>query len=231
MTHHLQKLRDNWLTNYAQFLKKHLPTSILNSSNLSIYISMLSSLILMAAFFSLTSETGLNLILQACFEFFVFYLCLGKHNLFFMNTNISQPIGAKEYILSINQDFIAIILWFFIFGPAGAILYRVTLEFSKIQEHEKTISQIKDVLDWVPTRLTSLIFLMVGQFEPGIRFYLKNFMLPPIQNSVFLLNTAEKALAAKNLDSLTAPKLEELFSHSCLMLIFTLAIYMIGRLL
>ena len=231
MTHHLQKLRETWLTHYAEFLKKHLPTAMLNSSNISVYLSITISSLIICGIFSLGSEIGLNFVLKTCFEFFVFYLCLGKHNLFFMNSNINHPLGPKEYILAINQDFIAIILWFFIFGPAGAILYRVTIEFTKLQEHEKRILDIKELLDWIPTRITSFIFLMVGQFQPGINFYLKNFMMPPVKNSVFLLNTAESALATKNLDNLTTPKLEELFSHSCLMLIFSLAIYMIGRLL
>lgn len=229
--HHLQKLRTTWLEHYSQLLKKHLPAKILDSSNISLYLAVVVSLVLIANLFSLGHYAGFNLIFKPIFDFLVFYLCLGEHNLFFMNANSKNFLKPQDYILAINQEFIAIILWFFIFGPAGALIYRVTIYFSEIQEHAIKIKDTKELIDWLPSRISAFLFLMVGHFQPGISSYLKNVITGPAENSNFLLGIAEDALSTKDLDKTPVAKLEELFTHSCLLLIFILAIYMIGRLL
>jgi len=231
ITHELQISRKHWLDRYSQLIKKYFPQQIINSSNLGLYLSVLLSLLFIAGLFALTTQSVTGFVFSAIFEFVVFYWCLGEHNLFFMNANTTMALAPKEYILAINQECIAIILWFFVFGPAGAILYRVTLYFSQIQDHEPRILNIRQIIDWLPSRITSIIFLIVGKFQPGMMHFIHHLRSKSIDNTTLLLSTAKDALDIKDLDKTPLPKLEELFTHSCLVVLFVIAIYMIGRLL
>lgn len=231
LTHHLQTKRKLWLEHYSQVLKKYFPQQIINFSTMGLYLSVLTSLLLVAAMFSWLEHSETGFVLAAIFNFVIFYLCLGEHNLFFMNANTNTALGPKDYILAINQECIAIILWFFILGPVGAILYRVTLYFAQIQDHEAKILTSKEILDWLPSRITSLVFLIVGQFQPGIQHFIKNVSHSEMDNQTLVLTTAKDAMASKDLDKTPLPKLEELFVHSCLVILFVLAIFMIGHLL
>ena len=70
---------------------------------------------------------------------------------------------------------------------------------------------------------------MVGQFQPGFKTYIKLFNTPPQHNHHFLVSMAEQALQENSLDDIQVTKLEHLFAHACLLLLFIMAIFMIGR--
>jgi AmpE protein len=231
MIHHMQKIRRTWLESYTEFLKNLIPQSLINSHPLSLYFLVLGSLIAFCLLFEATQSMSLFFILYFIFEFVVFYVCLGEHNLFYFNTNQKDHLNKKEYIIAINQEIFAIIIWFFAFGPVGAILYRVTLNFAKIPGIDKSIHVLNDIFDWLPTRLTALLFLLVGQFQPGFSEYIQHILSKPEHNNTMLLSMAEHALDCKSMEKLTISKLENLFTHACLLLLFILAVFMIGKLL
>jgi AmpE protein len=231
MIHHMQKVRRTWLEYYIDFARRITPPSILNASPMGLYLVVLFSLLGICAVLALGKQVSLFFILYFVFEFAVFYLCLGEHNLFFMNTNISKNnyLNNKDYIIAINQEIIAIIIWFFAFGPAGALLYRVTLEFSKMQHFENHIQFFKDLLDWIPVRITALLILMVGHFQPGFSALIHQLFTSSSQNQSLLVSIAEHSLSTTSIEKVDISKLENLFAHACLLLLFFLAILMIGK--
>ena len=62
----------------------------------------------------------------------------------------------------------AALLWFILAGPAGAILYRLCRQYCASLEDEVSdsvrVRQVIHVLDWLPGRITALIFALVGDF-------------------------------------------------------------------
>jgi AmpE protein len=231
MPHQLQAIRKSWLEYYTNAIRKITPPSFLNASPLSLYAIVLTSLILVCSISYSLKSISILFMLNFLFELSVFYLCLGEHNLFYMNTNSSEHLSIREYIYAINQEVVAVSLWFFLFGPVGALIYRVTLEFAKIQTFEKTIVQLCQILDWLPTRITALLFLMVGQFQPGFSSYMKLFCENPEQNHLLLATMAEHALQEKTLEKIEVARLEGLYSHACLLLLFIMAVFMIGKII
>lgn len=227
--HTLQKTRKLWLEQYIDFLRKIIPENIVNASRLTIYFSTLFSLLIVCGLMGFLKNSTILFPINFVFEFVVFYLCLGEHNLFFMNTNSNEHLSIKDYIYAINQEVMAIILWFFLLGPSGAILYRVTLEFAKINSFDKLTVSLCQLLDWLPTRISAMLFLLVGQFHPGFKTYIKQFNSKPENNHQFLVTIAEQALHESTLDNIQISKLENLFCHACLLLLFMMAVFMIGK--
>lgn len=231
MIHHMQKIRKTWLEKYIEFIKNLTPPTLVSVYPFGIYLVVLSSLLILSFILSASKSIGILFILYFIFEFAVFYFCLGEHNLFYFNTNQEDRLNKKDYIIAMNQEIFAVILWFFLFGPVGAILYRVTLNFSKLPGVDKHIIQLKEILDWVPTRLTSLIFLLVGQFQPGFSEYIQHILSKPEYNDTLLISMAEHTLGCKSFDKVQVSRLEGLYTHACLLLLFILAIFMIGKVL
>jgi len=229
--HQLQKWRRLWLGKYIDFTKRISPPSLLNASPISLYIVVLIGLFSICLVFTLLKTVGLFFVLNFFFEFMVFYLCLGEHNLFYMNANQPQHFSTKDYICAINQEVIAIMLWFFLFGPMGALLYRVTLEYSKMQAFDETITKFSHCLEWLPTRISAFLFLMVGHFQPGFSTFVHSFSQKPEENHQLLIQIAEQSLDLKSGVKVEASKLEGLFTHACLLLLFLMAIFMIGKML
>lgn len=70
-----------------------------------------------------------------------------------------------------NQRIFAVVFWFFIFGPAGAVLYRLVsiaaaAPLSDVVSAEMINSARKSeaILDWAPVRLLTFLFALGGHF-------------------------------------------------------------------
>jgi AmpE protein len=227
--HRLQKKRQTWLERYIDFLRKIIPENLVNASRLTVYFACLLSLLILCGVMALIKHSTILFPINFAFEFVVFYLCLGEHNLFYMNANSNDHLTIRDYIYAINQEVMAILFWFFVLGPSGAILYRVTLEFAKINSFDKLTLTLCQFLDWLPTRMSAMLFLMVGQFQPGFKIFLQQFNSKPENNHQFLVTIAEQAMHESSLESIQISKLEILFSHACLLLLFIMAVFMIGK--
>jgi AmpE protein len=230
LTHQFQRLRKTALEQYLGFLKSILPESLMTAHPLSPFGISLTLLLATALFFQWLGHHGLGLVMNFFFEFAIFYLCLGEHNLFYINSNQNTVLTPEEYIIAINREVFAPVIWFFVFGPIGAILYRVTDYFSKSAQNPNLIS-LMQVLDWVPVRVSSILFLMVGQFQPGFSELLKQLTKAPQTNEELLINSAKHAINHDLKKDINFIQLENLFIHSCLLLNFILAVYVIGKIL
>jgi len=78
----------------------------------------------------------------------------------------------ESVIVQYNQRIFAVILWFLILGPLGAVLYRFSRQLgsfiSKDSEpapYNQGIKQLLHILDWLPTRLMVIAFALVGSFD------------------------------------------------------------------
>jgi len=230
LTHQFQRLRKTVLENYLLLLKKYLPESVMASHPLSPYGISLFLLLIVAFSFQWISHQSVGYVLNFVFEFAIFYLCLGEHNLFYANSNQTMILSSEEYIIAMNREVFAPIIWFFIFGPMGAILYRVTDFFSKSAQNQHLIN-LMQALDWIPSRVSSILFLMVGQFQPGFSELLKQLTKSPESNETLLIESAKHAINHHQKNELNFIQLENLFTHSCILLNFILAVYVIGKIL
>lgn len=87
-----------------------------------------------------------------------------------------QTSDVTRAILHVaNERIFAVIFWFVIIGPAGAILYRLTTNLSKQEGLNDSLSAVallfQAVLTWVPTRMLAIGYALTGHFDGALQAY------------------------------------------------------------
>ena len=83
---------------------------------------------------------------------------------------------AQAILLEFNRRAFAVLFWFAVLGPMGAVLYRVTgLARDDVHAGRWTepgfaaaVLRLQGILDWLPARMIALGFALVGSFEDAI---------------------------------------------------------------
>lgn len=81
-----------------------------------------------------------------------------------------------------NVRIFAVVFWFLLLGPAGALLYRMAAAYARDADRRLDVSALETpafesgaagrvhaVLDWLPARLLSLTFFLTGSFDDAWR--------------------------------------------------------------
>lgn len=102
-----------------------------------------------------------------------------------VSSDASERISAiTEYaFVSANQRLFAVVFWFLMLGPVGALIYRLSSELRHASSEDGFPCSTAwiAVLDWLPTRLLAITLALIGRFDT---------LLPIIQDSIsFKLDT------------------------------------------
>lgn len=110
--------------------------------------------------------------------------------------------GSTSFGLSLiwqnYRHYTAVILWFAIFGAAGAILYVLVRELAEklTDDNQQATDQVNGILkimDWVPVRVTALGFLLVGHFSRAFSTWLSYLPDTSVAAKTLLLEVAKQA--------------------------------------
>lgn len=99
-----------------------------------------------------------------------------------LNTDEVVRVTIETALISALHHLFGVMIWFVLFGflglggAAGALLYRVTLEFNRLKggvdADEPPLDSFAKVmcqrLNWLPSRLTAASFAIVGNFEDTV---------------------------------------------------------------
>ena len=86
-------------------------------------------------------------------------------------------LGIEEILRSAYQHLFGVIIWFAVFGPGGALLYRLcqilSLKWGELDEREfgdfgKVATRVFTWMEWVPLHITAISFAVVGDFEDAM---------------------------------------------------------------
>jgi membrane protein required for beta-lactamase induction len=87
-------------------------------------------------------------------------------------------------LLRMNERVLALLFWFVILGPLGAVFYRsvAQLRGSYIEGNEAfsdesyqdAVLRCKAILDWCPARLTAFTYAVIGSFVDAIQLWRKD---------------------------------------------------------
>ena len=101
----------------------------------------------------------------------------------------------------------AVIFWFVALGPAGAVFYALVRSFAdavregkaeSLRPHKKMLQALLFWLDWLPARIASFGFLIIGNFNKGTSCWLKHVLNFSISNRKMVTETA---LAAEQVEA------------------------------
>jgi membrane protein required for beta-lactamase induction len=87
----------------------------------------------------------------------------------------------EDFILTatyeVFQSFIPVVFWFILLGPAGALFYALTIRYLDSLDLDspqiELMEQVVYWLEWMPARITGLLFAFLANFGPGFEYWLK----------------------------------------------------------
>ncbi|HTJ97623.1 MAG TPA: CobD/CbiB family protein [Rhodocyclaceae bacterium] len=98
-----------------------------------------------------------------------------------LSSNEVARLSIEEALVASHRHVFAPMLWFAVFGPAGALLYRLALFFHEqwggrveigrdveFGEFGRFARKAYAMIDWLPVRVTAVGFAIVGDFEDAI---------------------------------------------------------------
>jgi len=81
---------------------------------------------------------------------------------------------AESALQQANQRLFAVLFWFLLLGPMGALLYRTASQLPRLKQANQDIDfflnakQLLFILDWLPARLTAICYAIAGSFEDAL---------------------------------------------------------------
>lgn len=141
-----------------------------------------------------------------------------------------------------NERLFAIVFWFLIFGPFGAIVYRLISWFHDNAQHgDSMYGQQADHMGfvhkyaaWIPARLVALSYTLVGNFMNSFDTWLKLALLPKVGEEI-LVDCGQASLGLTDTTANTADKAENesalrLVQRALLVWVLIIAVATLGQL-
>lgn len=123
-----------------------------------------------------------------------------------MSSHEISRLAIEEALTSCHRHVFAPLFWFVLFGPAGALLYRLSFSFhgqwggrreAEFGEFGEFSAQAFTIIDWLPVRATALSFAVVGDFEDAVYCWRNQAQRWPDAGAGILLASGAGALGVK----------------------------------
>lgn len=197
--------RFTWLDAYVHFLQSYIDVNSLKPRILGLLVLVLPVLIIVSIIYLLIPFLWFSVLLNLI----VLVYCLGPANFFQTPSSHTMP---STIFWEANQQIIAVLFWFIVLGPwgfIGVLLYRCVTCLYKIAEHkDSSITDLKSelfylqsLLDWIPVRLTTLIYILVGQDKLNLSLWSKQVLGGLTNNYDFLTTWGLRAIGVSENES------------------------------
>ncbi len=197
---HLRKWR--WLFYYQQWLTA---SRLGKQFALLVIFAILPPVFLVGALQALLSNHFYHIPLLL-FDILIFLYCLGPENLW-LEFQPTASVSARNFFLAANSRVLAVLFWFCLLGPVGAMLYRViALSAEGRFPFAALAGRARSWLDWLPVRFFAFIFALGGHFTEVIRCYKRYASKGPAMNETLFVESGMAAL--DRLDTVTTSETE-----------------------
>jgi AmpE protein len=91
------------------------------------------------------------------------------------NATSSLRCLVEEIFIQTHERLLAIMFWFIVLGPMGALLYQLNAEWVRHSQREEnpelhqTLQLLHTILSWIPVRLAALSYAIVGSFVHALQ--------------------------------------------------------------
>jgi membrane protein required for beta-lactamase induction len=110
------------------------------------------------------------------------------------NETTNATATFAQLFTALLQNIFAVIFWFALLGPVGAVLYRCTYLSSANCQSSACSAKLLACLDWLPVRLLGLLFALAGNFVSAITALSQYGQQGCTANQQVLYSTASAAL-------------------------------------
>lgn len=201
---HVQEWREHaWYSRYVQWLSANLKTDWLWQTPFGLVL-LLGLPLLLAAMIQAALHDGFLELVGLIWAVLVLILCLGPRDLGeevhsfvdashrddhkemkriaehlgagdkFETTGDCRPLATAVFIQG-HERLLAILFWFFMLGPLGALLYRLTAnlpqqlaEMECSEDLKELSARLHALLAWAPARVTAGLYMLAGSTDDAI---------------------------------------------------------------
>ena len=230
LVHVIAHHRFGWFTIYGQTIARLLSkTTMLSSPWVLLFLAVFP--MLLAAFFVLHFfSNGLFGFVGLIINLLVLYGCIGPKNPFYPLRDVTtEDIDEKEigvYLAECNNQIFAPLFWYIFLGPLAALAYRLVSMSQNFKATRSSATQLTQLLEWLPARMTALLYMLVGNFQMGLAQYARLFLSRPETNEAFITQCGLSAMDAKRAGSEASMVFAERFvEHAIIALLVLLACF------
>lgn len=158
----------------------------------------------------------------------IFFYCLGPQNVFYPITHSEVKSNEElvgDYFVLVNRQLFSLVFWYVIAGPIGALTYRLITLCRDIPSVGEQANEIIDLLEWIPARLTVLLFLLVGNFQRGFFLFTRYFLAKPDLNNTMLRECGLLAVKTHEGEEIPMPVAEGLVEHAIIVMLVFIALF------
>lgn len=162
------------------------------------------------------------------FNVAVFFYCLGPKNPFYptLESNVeSSESVAGAYFAEVNNQLFSVIFWYVIGGPIAALVFRLISLARTIDSFAVLAKDLTEILEWIPARLTVLLYLLVGNFQLGFRRFVTYLFAKPTSNEQMLSECGLLAVSSQEFAEAPMPIAETLVEHASIVLLVLIALF------
>lgn len=167
-------------------------------------------------------------VLGLLFNLGVFYYCLGPVNPFYpVHSKAVAHLTDEDlgvYLAEVNGQLFAVLFWYIMTGPLGALAYRLISVSQGLPLVQRPASVLTQLLDWLPARMTALLYLLVGSFQTGFSVYRKQFFSVPRHHDALLSGCGLAALSLEHRKKKSMRHAERLVEHATIILLVLMAL-------
>ncbi|MDI9818248.1 MULTISPECIES: regulatory signaling modulator protein AmpE [unclassified Legionella] len=229
LIHRISHSRFHWFSSYFTGISQRLPkTEISLFSEIFILSAVVLPLLLLTWLVLAILGHWLFGFVGLLLHLVIFYYCLGPENPFYPvreGEEGEDEVITGNYFAKVNGGLFAVIFWYIAAGPLGVLVYRL-ISLSRTQSLTTRLAQmLTDLLDWVPARLTVLLYLLVGNFQKGIRFWIGMFFASPDKNYLLLSQGGLLAAKTDEMEVIQMPYAENLVEYALIVYLVFLALF------
>jgi AmpE protein len=215
--------RFQWFSTYANYMEKLL--SFLNSLPVALLGALILPLVFIIGCVTYLVNGLMFGIVGLLINVVIVYYCFGPINVFYpiIDEYIDKDVG--EYLVDANEQLFGALFWYLCFGVVGIVTYRLLSLCKKYIPVAKIATVVFDVANWIPVRITSICYLLVGNFQHGVSLFLQKIIAAPSENSQMLSQCGLAALDSGRGEPITIGHAQTHVEHATLLWVFLLAIY------
>lgn len=224
LVHKSSHNRFHWFMSYGNGIIAHVPARL--SSWVILVLIMLPLLLLFGVVLYFVDDALFGII-GLLMNIVIFYYCIGPVNPFYpVHTKPVELMVDEDiahYLVQVNGELFAVLFWYLVLGPLGILAYRLISLSQGLASVRQAASDVLNVLDWLPGRMTALLYLFVGNFQAGFQHLSKLFFTAPGKNKRLLSVCGLAALSFDHREPKTMLDAENLVEHATIVFLVLLA--------
>lgn len=116
-----------------------------------------------------------------------------------------DKLVARWVFKKTQSRYFAVVLWFMLLGPAGALLYRLTNWYLETNSSKGFAYKLDLILEWIPARISALAYLLAGDMGTGVSKIKSNFLDFDKDGLDFVQDAGEASLGFYEADDVRGP--------------------------